>query len=52
MSHPWVLIGDFNEVLCQAEKLRGRPADVNWIIEFKTCLDHYYLLDFEAYLEQ
>ena len=38
-TFPWLMIGDFNEVLCGEDKFRGNQVNINWAIEFKACLD-------------
>lgn len=42
---PWLLLGDFNEILCGNDKLKGRQINLNRALEFKTCLDNYNFLD-------
>ncbi|KAF7830694.1 reverse transcriptase [Senna tora] len=36
---PWVVCGDFNEVLYPEEKWGGNPASFNRIREFKSCVE-------------
>lgn len=38
-DHPWVLGGDFNEVLRETEKRGGSGCDFNDICAFRDCLD-------------
>ena len=42
---PWLLLGDFNEVLCGEDKFGGRKVNLNRALEFKDCLDDCNLLD-------
>ena len=36
---PWLLLGDFNEVLSGDNKYGGRSINLNKALEFKDCLD-------------
>lgn len=36
---PWLLLGDFNEVLFGEDKLEGRQVNLNSALKFKVCLD-------------
>ena len=36
---PWLMLGDFNEVLCGEEKFGGNQVNLNRALEFKGCLD-------------
>ena len=36
---PWVLLGDFNEMLDDDEKMGGLPFHRNMIATFRDCLD-------------
>ena len=38
-SMPWLMIGDFNEVLCDKDKFGGNQININRAMEFKTYLD-------------
>ena len=42
---PWLLLGDFNEVLYGEDKLGGRRVNLNRALEFKDCLNACNLLD-------
>ena len=42
---PWLLLGDFNEILCGNDKLRGRQMNLNRALEFKAYLDDCNFLD-------
>ena len=42
---PWLMLGDFNEVLCGEDKFRGNQVNLNRAIEFKGCLDECNMLD-------
>ena len=42
---PWLLLGDFNEVLCGEDKLGGRQINLSQALDFKECLDNCNLLD-------
>lgn len=36
---PWLLLGDFNEILSGKDKFGGRNIVLNRAIEFKECID-------------
>lgn len=36
---PWLLLGDYNEILNGNEKLGGRLVNLNRALDFKACLD-------------
>lgn len=38
-NHPWVLGGDFNEVLMESDKRGGSACDFNSMYAFRDCLD-------------
>lgn len=38
-SLPWILAGDFNEVLTREDKLGGRAVNIHRALKFKECLD-------------
>ena len=42
---PWLMLGDFNEVLCGEDKFRGNQVNLNRALEFKECLDECNMLD-------
>ena len=42
---PWLMLGDFNEVLCGEDKFRGNQVNLNRTLEFKDCLDECNTLD-------
>ena len=42
---PWVLIGDFNNMLSEDEKLGGLPLNRNRLNAFRNCLDNCGLMD-------
>lgn len=42
---PWVIAGDFNEVLMGEDKFGGRPVNVNRAIRFQECLDKCKMID-------
>ena len=42
---PWLLLGDFNEVLCEEEKFGGRQVNLNRALEFKDCIDACNVID-------
>lgn len=44
-SMPWLLAGDFNEVLFKAEKNRGNACDFSSISDFKNALEESRLKD-------
>ena len=42
---PWILMGDFNEVLEESEKFGGNSLSVRKVREYRECMDHCNLLD-------
>lgn len=42
---PWLMVGEFNEVLCGADKFRGRQININKALDFKACLDSCSFVD-------
>ena len=42
---PWLMLGDFNEVLSGEDKFGGRRVNLNRALDFKDCLDACNLLD-------
>ena len=42
---PWLMLGDFNEVLCAEDKFGGNHVNLNRALEFKDCLDECNMLD-------
>ena len=42
---PWLMLGDFNEVLSRDEKFGGKDVNLNKALEFKECLDECNMLD-------
>ena len=44
-SMPWLMIGDFNEVLCGEGKFGGNQININRAMEFKACLDSCSVVD-------
>ena len=44
-SLPWMIAGDFNEILSHHEKFSNTPANRNEISSFRNCLDSCDLLD-------
>jgi len=42
---PWLLLGDFNEVLCREETFGGRQVNINRAMEFKECIDTCNVID-------
>lgn len=45
---PWIVGGDFNEILLEAEKNGGSPCDFNSLYSFRNCLDRNGLVDLGA----
>lgn len=41
----WVLLGDFNEVLCSDDKFRRNPMNIRRALRFKDCLDVCGMMD-------
>ena len=44
-NHPWLMLGDFNEVLSSEDKYGGNQINLNRAMEFKDCLDNCNFLD-------
>ena len=42
---PWLMLGDFNEVLSSEEKFGGNQINLNKALEFKECLENCNFLD-------
>lgn len=42
---PWVMLGDFNEVLSSNEKFRGNLVCIRQVLRFKECLDDCGMMD-------
>ena len=42
---PWILMGDFNDVLEESEKFGGNSLSVRKVREYRECMDHCNLLD-------
>ena len=45
ISLPWVLLGDFNDMLSDEEKLGGLPVNRTRISAFRNCMDKCGLMD-------
>ena len=45
VSLPWVLLGDFNDMLSDDEKMGGLPVNRHRITTFRNCMDKYGLMD-------
>ena len=45
ISLPWVLLGDFNDMISEDEKLGGLPLNKIRIVAFKNCMDKCGLMD-------
>lgn len=44
-SMPWVITGDFNEVLMGDDKLGGSPINISRALQFQECLDTCRMID-------
>ena len=44
-SLPWVIVGDFNEVLMGEDKFGGRSVNINRAFIFQECLDTCRMID-------
>ena len=42
---PWLMLGQFNKVLCREDKFGGDQVKLNRDLEFKGCLDECNMLD-------
>ena len=45
ISLPWILLGDFNDMISEEEKLGGLPVNRTHIAAFRNCLDKCGLKD-------
>lgn len=45
---PWIMGGDLNEILYEAEKKGGLPCDFNNLYSFRNCLGRNGLMDLGA----
>ena len=45
VSLPWVLLGDFNDMILDDEKMGGLPVNRNHISAFRNCMDKCGLID-------
>lgn len=44
-SLPWVIAGDFNEVLMGEDKFGGRTGNISRALRFQDCLDNCRMID-------
>lgn len=44
-NHPWVMVGDFNEILSSEDKFGGNQINLSRALEFKECIDNCNFLD-------
>ncbi|XP_075674809.1 uncharacterized protein LOC142644001 [Castanea sativa] len=44
-SLPWVIVGNFNEILLGENKFGGRPINVNRALKFQECLNDCGMID-------
>ena len=44
-SMPWVVAGDFNEVLMGEDKFEGRPVNLGKALLFQECVDTSKMID-------
>nr|XP_023878277.1 uncharacterized protein LOC111990725 [Quercus suber] len=42
---PWIMLGDFNEMLNNSEKFGGLPINIGRALKFKACLDACGMID-------
>lgn len=42
---PWLMLGDFNKVLCGEDKFGRSQVSINRALEFKACLNSCSLVD-------
>lgn len=42
---PWIIAGDFNEVLLDEEKFGGRPICISRALKFQDCLNNCGMID-------
>lgn len=48
MTGPWVLMGDFNEILCEMEKKGGVLVDQRRCFKFRSWVNKCGLINVEA----
>ena len=44
-NHPWLMLGDFNEILSSEDKFGRNNLNLNRTLDFKSCLDDCNFLD-------
>ena len=44
-DEPWIIIGNFKEVLAEGDKFGDRAISSNRSLLFKECLDYYNMID-------
>ncbi|XP_026398954.1 uncharacterized protein LOC113294790 [Papaver somniferum] len=44
LNKPWIILGDFNAVIAQEEKVGGKASNRNAMLEFSECLNQCELL--------
>lgn len=44
-TFPWIIAGDFNEVLMDGDKFGGRPVNISKTINFQDCLNNCGMID-------
>ncbi|KAJ0081099.1 hypothetical protein Patl1_12280 [Pistacia atlantica] len=45
---PWLVVGDFNVIREDSERVGGHPQPIRAMEEFNNCIDHYGLLDMQV----
>lgn len=48
VTKPWIIIGDFNEIISEEEKKGGAPIDHNRCFHFRRWLNDYGLMNLET----
>lgn len=47
IKDPWLIAGDFNEILSQQDKRGSLPINISRNSEFWSCINHCNLLDLD-----
>lgn len=50
LTHPWMVVGDFNIIISQSEKLGGKPVNLQVITDFTNMIQRAGFIDEEINL--